>query len=289
MLFRRYLADVCGTRRRLLSLCCALIGTLITSASDAAVRVIDEPLTVPPDSASLSVTLKDDEAPLVFALCKLQRDLPTPNGIRIIVSLDAKSYQIAGPRESVLKAVDMAKRSRLPVPQTLIDTQIVEMSSRRARDFVLRLKERIGVLSPEMRTELRVMEQKGQVRVLAAPRLLAVDGSEASFGMGDKIVFDSGGSSTESERDTGLELKIIPHALASGDREMSFTGSTFRNGRSPNTISGSLTLKLGQEAAVVLLDVPPNRGRRKSRARTILVLCSPQEYDARKLEALSGN
>lgn len=55
-----------------------------------------------------------------------------------------------------------------------------------------------------------ILENKGMVRTLAAPRLLAIQGSQAQLNIGDKIVFSGGPSQPPEERDTGLIMEITP-------------------------------------------------------------------------------
>lgn len=57
---------------------------------------------------------------------------------------------------------------------------------------------------------LDVLESKGLTRTLAAPRLLAIQGSQAQLNIGDKIVFSGGPSQPPEERDTGLIMEITP-------------------------------------------------------------------------------
>ena len=57
---------------------------------------------------------------------------------------------------------------------------------------------------------LDILENKGLVRTLAAPRLLAIQGSQAQLNIGDKIVFSGGPSQPPEERDTGLIMEITP-------------------------------------------------------------------------------
>lgn len=59
-------------------------------------------------------------------------------------------------------------------------------------------------------SSLEILENRGLVRTLAAPRLLAIQGSPAKLNIGDKIVFSGGPSQPPEERDTGLELDITP-------------------------------------------------------------------------------
>jgi type IV pilus assembly protein PilQ len=61
---------------------------------------------------------------------------------------------------------------------------------------------------------LDVLEQRGLVRTLAAPRLLAIQGRQANLQIGDKIVFSGGPSQPPEERDTGLILEITPRVNA---------------------------------------------------------------------------
>ncbi|MBI4864008.1 MAG: hypothetical protein HY815_27685 [Candidatus Riflebacteria bacterium] len=57
---------------------------------------------------------------------------------------------------------------------------------------------------------LNILENKGLVRTLAAPRLLAINGQKAELRIGDKVVFSGGPSQPPEERDTGLVMDVTP-------------------------------------------------------------------------------
>lgn len=61
---------------------------------------------------------------------------------------------------------------------------------------------------------LQILESKGLTRTLAAPRLLAIQGSQAQLNIGNKIVFTGGPSAPPEERDTGLIMEITPRVNA---------------------------------------------------------------------------
>jgi general secretion pathway protein D len=118
----------------------------------------------------------------------------------------------------------------------------------------------------EVLLTLAALREKTKVKILEAPSLLALDGTEAKIVVGGEVpypvgtfVSSVGGSTTSTQyRETGVSLIVIPRISASGTvtlaiaQEVSTPGAPTTNGPTFNKTSISTTLAVRDGETVVI-------------------------------------
>jgi general secretion pathway protein D len=120
--------------------------------------------------------------------------------------------------------------------------------------------------SRELLMSLQALQAKTKVRVLEAPSVLALDGSEAHIVVGGEVAYPGGsfvsgvgGATTSVQyRDTGVQLLVVPKISASGTvtlqiaQEISTpgTGNSFGPSFNKTSVSTTLAVKDGETVAI---------------------------------------
>lgn len=255
-----------------------------TERSHAGVKAVG-PIQIPArESSSVAVTLRDKEVPLFGAVCAIKRDVPSPNGIRITINLDAGTYELAGPRAQVRRAVESAKWNARRLRQTWIHTRILDVPSQWARELTTKLGS-IGLVTPAVAAHIDSLQRTTRARMAGGPRLLAIDDAEAALVVGDKIRFSGSPRFPNDDRDNDHGVRISLKTMPSCARGLAITSVSLTKGPILGKLSTTVTVGLGEEGFVVLPRVSHPKRRWRSRSRWVLVLLSPREPDWRKDQA----
>ena len=135
--------------------------------------------------------------------------------------------------------------------------------------------------SRELLLSLQALSTKTRVKVLEAPSVLALDGTEARIVVGGEVPYPSvgfvggvGASTSVQYRDTGIQLLVMPRISASGTvplaiaQEISTPGAPITVGNSPaptfnkTSVSTTLAVKDGETVAIAGLIRDSNRASR---------------------------
>lgn len=173
---------------------------------------------------------------------------PLASDLHIVVVANSSKILLSGSPSSIRMAEDMIHRLDILPPMVQLDTEVFEVDENAARDLGLQLPSggavlsttfseitppfdpntglpgRIGRLQPVTRTplalqvELNLLEQKGDARVLADPRVSTLSGHTASIRAGDQLSIltqTGGGVGTPVSQQlqtfsTGVTLDITP-------------------------------------------------------------------------------
>lgn len=133
----------------------------------------------------------------------------------------ANNLVIRGKESDVAEAFELIEKIDKPVPQILIEGQVVEIS--KSDSIRLGLDYNNGVFkftnskSEDIRTTLTALLGNGKANLLASPRIATLDNHEAVINIGDRIPYavpvSSSGTTTQwtvDYIDAGVRLKITP-------------------------------------------------------------------------------
>ncbi|PIS30793.1 hypothetical protein COT42_02295 [Candidatus Saganbacteria bacterium CG08_land_8_20_14_0_20_45_16] len=172
--------------------------------------------------------LTAEKASLIFS-----KVLPT---IKTSAGQAASSLVLQGDERALLEAEKLLVSIDQPEPQVLIETKVVEIAQSDSLKLGLSLGSPAGTfgfltdkntgrtnLANDLITTLNGLISSGQAKVVAAPKIAALDGHEAEINIGSRIPYavpvTSGSSATQwtvDYLDAGVKLKITPLMVENG-------------------------------------------------------------------------
>jgi type II secretory pathway component GspD/PulD (secretin) len=178
-----------------------------------------------------AINLKCLSAERVSSL--LNKVLPS---LRTSLGGSSNSIVIHGASPSLEKAREIIRLIDKPVPQVLIESQVLEISEsdsmrlglafgREAGAFSFLTDKKSGQTSPaeDLRTALNALVSNGKARVVASPRIATLDNHEAVINIGSRVPYavpvDNGSGTsrwTVEYIEAGVKLKITPQVGENG-------------------------------------------------------------------------
>lgn len=149
-------------------------------------------------------------------------------GVDIQIEERNNNFIITGKRGQVEQALNLVERIDNPRRQVLIEARVEEISRNKVSDLGIDQSQLENLSEIEFINEeegfevewpsiLEAMEEEGAASTLANPRLMTVNGEEASLLIGDQIPYpvteedEEGESTTNYEyRDVGINLRFTP-------------------------------------------------------------------------------
>jgi type II secretory pathway component GspD/PulD (secretin) len=174
------------------------------------------------------------------------------NGLEVVCDSKSGALILRGPDAALDIAEKLLKELDVPAEQVQVETRLVTVDPELARSLLGKDASGSGQILDEL-------ERKGQACTLPSPRLMAVNGTQAQFRLGEKIVFTSGNTQPPEERDVGTIIDIVPHVDRQGVITLSVsaeqsTASFPRGGAFPLIRRGSarwtVRIKSGHELLI---------------------------------------
>ncbi|MFH1542403.1 MAG: type II and III secretion system protein [bacterium] len=142
-------------------------------------------------------------------------------GVRASAGVSSKDIILHGEPQQIVRATELLGQIDQPIPQVLIESQVLEISSADLIRIGATYGEENGVFNstePEIAATINALMGTGKANVIATPKIATLDGHEAVINIGSRIPYavpvSAGSGNTQwavQYIDAGVKLKITPY------------------------------------------------------------------------------